>query len=46
MRSLIVSALLAVVALADDRIIPGTLPGWNGPQAMYAGYVNVNISHG
>ena len=45
MRSLIITALLAV-ALGDDRIIPGTLPGWNGNQAMYAGYVNVNISHG
>lgn len=32
------------VALADDRIV--NLPGWNGTQNMYAGYINVNISHG
>lgn len=32
------------VALADDRIV--NLPGWNGTQNMWAGYINVNVSHG
>ena len=36
------AALAAVVA--DDRITK--LPGWNGPQAMFSGYINVNASHG
>ena len=36
--------LLVTSSLADDRIT--NLPGWNGTQAMYAGYINVNISHG
>lgn len=28
----------------SQRII--NLPGWNGTQEMYAGYINVNASHG
>ena len=36
--------LLASSASADDRIT--NLPGWSGPQAMYAGYITVNASHG
>ena len=48
MRSLLLSALVATLCVADasDRILPGSLPGWNGPQDMYAGYINVNSSHG
>ena len=46
MRSLLISSLFALSAVADDRIIPGSLPGWDGTQEMYSGYINVNVSHG
>ena len=46
MLAFVASLLLtfASSSLADDRIV--NLPGWNGTQAMYAGYINVNVSHG
>lgn len=44
MLAKLLAALSAVLVSADDRIT--NLPGWNGPQAMYAGYINVNVSHG
>ncbi len=42
-RNLVLAAAL-LGARADDTIT--SLPGWSGAQKMWAGYVNVNASHG
>lgn len=43
-RAALFAAAALAAARADDSIT--SLPGWNGAQKMYAGYVNVNASHG
>lgn len=43
-RAFLLAAAFLSGARADDLIT--NLPGWNGQQKMYAGYVNVNASHG